>query len=835
MVARTVSKSERSKAKKDRAAASKVVKKQVEKARAERKAGTYKSSKGGGVRSISKKEQQDREDRGGITVDGRERSSEETAAVDKMLVERRRSSSQVSKSVSTPSRSSQGQEPLPTRVPIRTRVSQPSFGKQFVSDSTKGVVQENITNTRTRPTQQFNNRPIPKFTNATPGQRTISTPPPQISLVQTKKPTTTTQAPSTVEAGFLNKREDTPVGRVEDLLSKQRETIRTQTERSGGAFTFKQAATTIGIGAATSVIGTGRFFKNLVTRPVQTTVGAAKGVYTLGKQVVSGAGVPALGVLKSEPFFAFGYIGGEIAGAKGAGAVAKAGSKAFSFTRTVLSPRYKPVTTIDDVKVIQATKDVKIELAGGTASTAEPISQQAKLAGQEVTAVSAQRNLFGTVKRKITVDKPKPTASSPELERSFFADPRSRVRQSRLGLEKKPSASLQDVLSGNVQYGSTKPQILFFEGVRVEKFPANLGRIEAKLKTGQTLSPVEAAQLEKWQMTPSGQFKPVGFVGLESEITLAPGEIIKGTKVGPTILQGKRVEIFRSEITTGSKRLQELTKKTTRTVKEEAELSRLMSKETGGLSSRPVSSAPVISPAGSLTGAVSLGSGSVDPTSKPLSVTPVISPSVIPYTPPKYDPGRRGGGSRSKPSPVTPSQIVPSPVVPSPRVPSPRVPSPISPVPRSPVPTSPRPNPWSPVPTSPRPNPRTPSPVIPKLAPKPFQRQRSSGGIFSVQVRREGTFQTIGSGLSSLQAFRLGKRVVSNTAAASFRVSSGGSATTRGLSAPSGFRMSTRESGVFIERRERRISTGGELRQITLKGVEASKKKKKKKGGLFSL
>lgn len=104
---------------------------------------------------------------------------------------------------------------------------------------------------------------------------------------------------------------------------------------------------------------------------------------------------------------------------------------------------------------------------------------------------------------------------------------------------------------------------------------------------------------------------------------------------------------------------------------------------------------------------------------------------------------------------------------------------------------------------------------------------------FGVLVRRRGTFSSVGKGLGYEEAVKKGAGIVAATAAASFKVEPEGES--KGGSPfeflPKGrFRASKREPGVIIEKRQFRISTPGEVGEISRKGQAASRRGKKKKG-----
>lgn len=277
----------------------------------------------------------------------------------------------------------------------------------------------------------------------------------------------------------------------------------------------------------------------------------------------------------------------------------------------------------------------KIEVVGGISTFAEPLAEQVRLAGTKPTiAVSAQRDLFGVIrKRKIDISKPIPneellttkTKSDLQLfrqgrlpqdrienlgrrivletkgagnllETSFFADPKGRLRPSRLGLSNK-EASLLDILSGDVTFKRSKPQALFFEDISIAKFPSALKGIELKLKKGIELSESDKAKLLRFQLTPTGEFKPIGFLTREPEIVLANGEVIRRVRTeAVTVINGRRVPIIRTEIIKDAK-LSELFKKVSRRAGTEAEI-RLLSKSTGIDFSSVLKEAKFISPTG---------------------------------------------------------------------------------------------------------------------------------------------------------------------------------------------------------------------------------------------
>jgi len=123
---------------------------------------------------------------------------------------------------------------------------------------------------------------------------------------------------------------------------------------------------------------------------------------------------------------------------------------------------------------------------------------------------------------------------------------------------------------------------------------------------------------------------------------------------------------------------------------------------------------------------------------------------------------------------------------------------------------------------------------------RPPKDNNSFNNDFNVLVRRQGTFRDVGQFGSLREAFIKGRGIVENTAGASFKVEDKeGRVQSGGLKfLNNNFYASKREQGVFIEKRENRISTAGEKGEITFKGLFAiktqSKTKTKNKGG-FSI
>jgi len=478
----------------------------------------------------------------------------------------------------------------------------------------------------------------------------------------------------------------------------------------------KEGLTPILGGFGGALVGTARSIKMFATKPVSTTKAVGGSLLTTGKRFVKGETFPSVGkLLYEEPKYVAGAALAEFFTMKGTGVATKGLGKLGTKVTTRLSPKFKPVKTVKGKPVVTLKDTSKFDvelLKPGLQKIEEPVSQQVKMSGQLTRPVTAQRDLFGKVtRRKLTVEKPLPTPDSPQLERALFADPRGRLRVSRLGIEDVPEAGVLDILSGDVTFRSTKPQAIVFPEQRIAKFPKSLKDVESKLRRGKTLTPSEARRLEKFQLKPSGEFKPVGFISREPEITLAPGEVIRRKRVlGVTEISGRRVPFIQAEVAKPSPKLARMIAEGV-TDDKAGKFVRAYRRETG-ISIRPRPSGAFVSPRRvGVSGAVAVSS-LVRPSSKikaPKSVSPGISKPV----------------SRPSPTPRTISlSPVPSPIV-RPRrqeVPK-RITRPVSSAPSPVRPVSPISRPPSVSPISPTPS-ISPSPMIspisrpPKTPPK---------------------------------------------------------------------------------------------------------------------
>jgi len=439
--------------------------------------------------------------------------------------------------------------------------------------------------------------------------------PPQIKKVVTRRQIPPRRPVSTVERVKLPEKR---IPRVLSKLSTRRFKLRTESFRKKKG-ELKRQIELGGITFATSVLGALQGLKQLPS----TFVSLVKDPSQI-KEVPANlkrSGVEFGRLLKVSPTEGLVKVGAEIFILKGTGKTLQVTGKLSSNARAILSPKFKGVNpkVIDFKSARGGTTQIKV--AGPLKTLREPLKKQVKLAGKKVTGVSAQADrLVNLIRKKRIIRKPIPKEAdlSPAtkkllkkfdsgkitkkqfvklenalnvkgqslLERSFFADPRGRFRPSRLGAEP-GDASLLDVLTGDVTFKTSRPQILVFEKIGIQKFPKTkkFNIIKKKLKTGKTLTSSEAKELLKFQSKISGKFKPVGSLTTEPEITLAPGELIKRDKlVGRAIINGRAVPIIRVKIVKPSKSIKKLLLKSKEgklTVKEAKLLRKKLQKETG--------------------------------------------------------------------------------------------------------------------------------------------------------------------------------------------------------------------------------------------------------------
>lgn len=122
------------------------------------------------------------------------------------------------------------------------------------------------------------------------------------------------------------------------------------------------------------------------------------------------------------------------------------------------------------------------------------------------------------------------------------------------------------------------------------------------------------------------------------------------------------------------------------------------------------------------------------------------------------------------------------------------------------------------------------TPYIPFISyPMPEEEEEEDKEEFLLEVRRGGQFLPFGTFAKARQAFTAGASRVRQTASASFRVTQKGQPVIESSIYGKEFRPSKVEEGVIVQRRERRISTPGELGEITFKGLATLKQRRRRR------
>jgi len=419
-------------------------------------------------------------------------------------------------------------------------------------------------------------------------------------------------------------------------------------------------------------------------------------------------------------------------------------------------------------------------------------------------------------------------------------------------------ASFSDFLSGKVKLFD-RPQIVVQERVKIADFPPSLETVKNKLLTGKTLTLKDKADLLAFQQEVTGEFKPIGFVGEEAEITLGKGEVlIKGGTQATTVIEGRRVPI----ISTTIKAVDELTPadKIIRFGDTNLKPSNKISALSEGLITPEEYAGQITSSSSSI---ISVGVDTFRPvtsSASTLSAFNAFSGGLSSSPSPNFQslgfiPSSSSASSSGikktviYSSTATPSSEIISPVIPSSRGRSRRSRSPSSPSPSpSPFPSpfpSPSPSPY------PKPSPSfipsstsrgtTRRPPITYYTPTPIiypqsQRRKQSRG-YDVFVRKRGQFKKITTkGLSYRDALDFGAYRVTSTARATFFTtpsSTSGGTISKRAKGSFGFTFGNlyKKGNLFIEKKEKRIkrSSAGEKAEITAKGIAASKNKRRLK------
>lgn len=364
------------------------------------------------------------------------------------------------------------------------------------------------------------------------------------------------------------------------------------------------------------------FIKKTPQRVKAGVKAGVKGGMRIGEDFVTLAKISrfeAIAVLGTEILL----LGGTGKGLKVVGKLTKPASSVVKRNLAQAGAKVTQVvkrTKVTPTKIIikgKGKEDIVLKKVGTTKR--ESLAEQLNLKG-DLTVVSAQADrLVGLIRRRKTLRKPIPgeanfpkrtkellkkfdkkTINSKELvelqnkvqilERSFFADPKGRVRLGRLGLDEKDiiDATTLDIIKGNFRIFKNRPQVLVFPKVKPPKIPKSLKDIEDKIKSGKTLTLAEWRRYEKYQLKISGKFKPLGFLSRESELTLAPGEIIKRIRLLTRVeANGKLIPIIEARVVKASPKTRALMNKVRvgkrLTNKEKLDLKKRFKKETGGL------------------------------------------------------------------------------------------------------------------------------------------------------------------------------------------------------------------------------------------------------------
>ena len=634
--------------------------------------------------------------------------------------------------------------------------------------------------------------------------------------------------------------------------AEQRETLRAPfraiADPRGTAITVDTAATRIGTG-----IGSG-----LRDRPISTASEIATGIIAPTFIIRGGREAQRLGTLADPRFRPVRDLPGGVQVIEGVPRSTPLTTTTRPAPVTVIDPsgtlrvqiapagdgiRYIPITQREMLRQFEGITPMSPAVRGGFGYT---FTEQAAFAGQTVDVATAQRGLFSPFQRRIVVDKP----GDIPLERTLFVSPPDPVtgdpvlRASRLFPRE---GTLADVLAGSTGIGVPgRPQALVFQGVRVADIPSDLQPLFRRALAGDRVAEAEFfRRFQTRQLTPTGEFQPLGFRSTEAEFTLAPGSVVeRGRVLGVTLIEDatgfhRRVPLIEARIGQASPEVAEAVSRLQRGAATPDDISlvatrtgfserEIMSSLQGDVFDvRRVSTLPsgvvrqvpgLISPDVSGESVVSrldvTGFSGVSVVSPPTRPDVWLSPSRVPVvdtvSPISPTPSRRSitSGGPSSPSPVIPI----SPISPTPDSPSPLIPGRPTPlIPGSGMPILPG--------SPPSFIPRFPGPSL------SLERSRPRESLFQVMVRREGRFRPVGFGMDLSRAVKVGVREVGGTAAASFKVldERGEVVDVMGL-LPRGkatrFRPAKREPGVVVERRRFRISSPGELREITFKGLE---------------
>ena len=417
-------------------------------------------------------------------------------------------------------------------------------------------------------------------------QSTLQTPtaPAKAPVKRTANTGTVTRYVRTPDGGVLS--EGLGLGSLGSKISQRRGVLRTAKERNlGKPLSALKELELMGLAGAGTIVNFGR---GVVDLP-ETAYRLARnpGMLKNLPSAIDRGGKEFGTLLRTSPGEAFIQIGGEILLMKGTGAGLSKLKNAGSNKLTKLNPKYVGEAKIGETLTVKTGigKPVKLEVVGKIPT--ETLASQVSKAGKTVKSVISSQadSLLGVLRsRGKLIRKPIPgeanfnkatktllsqfdkgiitkknlikldTAIKKQgakglLERSFFADPTGKIRPSRLGVIKEKAGNLVDALSEDITFRKSKPQILLFQDVKVQSLPKAIKTIYDKAKKGATLTKKETGKLLEYNVKKTGKFKGVGFLSGESELTLAPGELIKRVKkVGVTIAEGKSIPIVTAKV-----------------------------------------------------------------------------------------------------------------------------------------------------------------------------------------------------------------------------------------------------------------------------------------------
>jgi len=418
-------------------------------------------------------------------------------------------------------------------------------------------------------------------------QSTLQTPtaPAKAPVKASKRDTgTVTKYVRTPDGGILS--EGLGLGSLGSKISGRRGVLRTAKERNlGKPLSALKELELMGLAGAGTIVNFGR---GVIDLP-ETAYRLARnpGMLKNLPSAIDRGGKEFGTLLRTSPGEAFIQIGGEILLMKGTGAGLSKLKNAGSNKLTKLNPKYVGEAKIGETLTVKTGigKPVKLEVVGKIPT--ETLASQVSKAGKTVKSVISSQadSLLGVLRsRGKLIRKPIPgeanfnkatktllsqfdkgiitkknlikldTAIKKQgakglLERSFFADPTGKIRPSRLGVIKEKAGNLVDALSEDITFRKSKPQILLFQDVKVQSLPKAIKTIYDKAKKGATLTKKETGKLLEYNVKKTGKFKGVGFLSGESELTLAPGELIKRVKkVGVTIAEGKSIPIVTAKV-----------------------------------------------------------------------------------------------------------------------------------------------------------------------------------------------------------------------------------------------------------------------------------------------